>query len=191
MTQFRDWILRNATLPKVILAFVVMSGLIYWMNTLTPAFQAATDGNMFFDTQFPITEEMMLEQLPAYTDESKSLYVYFMFIDYLFPPMAGLFTALFWGWLMSKGTRDLLLKLQSSKLVLFPFISATLDWLENIGFLGTALLYPSRMDWLTKSGVLFREAKLLFMGANLTITILLIVMVIVALNGKRKSVVSS
>jgi len=187
MTAFRDWLLRQATLPKVILAFVVMSGLIYWMNTLTPAFQAATDGNMFFDMQIPITEQMMLEQLPAYTEESKSLYVYFMFIDYLFPPMAGLFTALLWGWLMNKAPSGVLVKLRSSKLVLFPFISASLDWLENIGFLGTALLYPSRIEWLTQSGVLFREAKLLFMGGNLTITIFLIVMLVVALNSSRQS----
>ena len=191
MTRFRDWILKHATLPKVILAFAVMSGLIYWMNTLTPAFQAVTDGHMFFDMQIPITEEKIFAQLPAYTDESRSLYVYFMVIDYLFPPMAGLSMALLWGWLMSLAPAGLLLKWSSSKLVLFPFISALLDWLENVGFLGTALLYPARVDWLTQSGVLFREAKLLFMGANFAITILLIVMLILVRRGRSKPAASS
>ena len=185
--RVNQWILKNATLPRVILAFAVMSGLIYWMNTLTPAFQAATDGHMFFDMQIPITEEMMLSQLPSYTEESKSLYMYFMVIDYLFPPMAGLFTALLWGWMMTRVESGVLVTLSGSGLLLFPFISSLLDWLENIGFLGTALLYPSRIEWLTQSGVLFRQAKLLFMGANAAITLVIVLLLLTALFSRRKS----
>ena len=101
MRRATQWILRHSTLTKVIVSFVLMSGLIAAMGVLAEPFRAASGGYDFFDQQFPITQEKILAQLPTYTDEARNLYIQFMVIDYLFPPMAGLFTALFWGWLLT------------------------------------------------------------------------------------------
>ena len=103
-------------------------------------------------SNFPITKEKIFKQLTFYTGMSKHYYMRFMVLDYIFPPLAAVFTALLWAWLLHLIRRQWVHRVREKKLVLFPFVAALLDWAENVGFLGTVLLYPSRIDWLTSSG---------------------------------------
>ena len=105
----------------------------------------------------------------------------FMVLDYIFPPLAAVFTALLWAWLLHLIRRQWVHRARDKKLVLFPFIAALLDWAENVGFLGTVLLYPTRMDWLTSSAVFFRQLKLAAMGVSGVITVALICLAVIAI----------
>ncbi len=150
----------------MIISFLLMAGSITILNALIEPFQAVTNGYDFIDMQIPITADSILAQLPSYTDDSRRLYLYFMIVDYIFPPLAGLFLSLLWAWMLQLVPTPLTTELFHSPFIAFPFLAALLDWAENIGFFYTVWTYPNYSESLLGAAVWFRELKLIFMNAN-------------------------
>ena len=111
-----------------------------------------------------------------------------MVLDYIFPPLGGLFFAFLWGWMFKRVPTKLTTAFLHSPLIGFPLISSVLDWGENVGFFYTAWTYPDYSASLLGSAIWFREMKLFFMNANFVVTGVLVVLVLALwLIGKRSS----
>ncbi len=72
-------------LAVTVVSFGVMAAV------LTPAFQEATDGLRPFDLNFGVSAEGVYRDLPSYTDRSRMIYVWFAFVDYVYPAAAAAF----------------------------------------------------------------------------------------------------
>ena len=111
---------------------------------ITPAFQEATDGLRPFDLNRGISSETMYQELPHYTDRSRSLYLWFAALDYVYPAAAAAFFALLWAWMFKRAPNRGYERLTKAGILGIPFIYALIDWLENAGFVFVIFSYPSQ-----------------------------------------------
>ncbi len=125
-------------LAITLISFALMAAVI------TPAFQEATDGLRPFDLNRGITSETMYQELPRYTDRSRSLYIWFAVLDYVYPAAAGAFFALLWAWMFNRAPNRGYERLTKAGVLGIPFIYALIDWLENAGFVFVIFSYPSQ-----------------------------------------------
>ncbi len=143
MSRFNKFFLDHASGRSILLSLVVAIGSFVLMAAVfTPAFQEATGGLRPFDLNFGITAETMYRDLPAYTDRSRSLYLWFAVADYIYPAAGAAFFALLWAWLFNKAPGPLYARLTAAGILVFPFLFAVVDWLENVGFLIVVFSYP-------------------------------------------------
>ena len=126
----------------IVLAVTILS---FWLmaGVITPAFQDATAGLRPFDLNFGIAAEKMYADLPAYTERSRQLYLWFALADFVYPAAASAFFALLWAWLFGKAPAASYARLTAAGILMFPFLFALVDWLENLGFLWVVFRYPA------------------------------------------------
>lgn len=124
-------------LAIAVVSFVIMAFVI------TPAFQEVTGGLRPFDLNFGIGAELIYRDLPFYTDRSRSIYLWFAFVDFVYPAAAAAFFALLWAWLFKRAPNRFFAQLTGMGVLLIPFLFALVDWLENIGFLIVIFRYPA------------------------------------------------
>ena len=125
-------------LAITIISFAMMA------TVITPAFQEATDGLRPFDLNRGISGEVMYEELPRYTARSKSIYLWFALVDYLYPAAAAAFVALLWAWMFNRAPNRGYERLTKAGILGVPFMYALIDWLENAGFVFIIFSYPSQ-----------------------------------------------
>jgi hypothetical protein len=128
-------------------------------------------------------------QLPLYTNTSRWLYGVFMIVDTIFPALAAIFMSLLWAWMLMAKENAVLSLIARSGILFLPFIASLLDWMENVGFMSTVLLYPERILWITDVAVWLREAKLSVMDFNTAVTgvIALLSLLLFVLTWKRST----
>ncbi len=143
LDQYNRILLDGAT-GRNILLMLVLTIASFWVmaGVVTPAFQEATGGLRPFDLNFGISAETMYRDLPAYTDRSRSLYLWFALADYIYPAAGAAFFALLWAWLFNKAPGPFYARLTAAGILVFPFLFALVDWLENVGFLFVVFSYP-------------------------------------------------
>lgn len=125
-------------------------------------FAGTTAGFQPFDLQNPLALEQVRQQLPAYTNESRSIYRLFILADTIFPPLATLFFSLvFARSLQSIGSRWAERWL-SSGIVLLPCVVAVLDWVENVCFALTIWLYPQDVTLWATLAIGLKTTKIAF-----------------------------
>ena len=125
-------------LAITIISFAMMA------TVITPAFQEATDGLRPFDLNRGISGEVMYEELPRYTARSKTIYLWFALLDYLYPAAAATFVALLWAWMFNRAPNRGYERLIKAGILGVPFMYALIDWLENAGFVFIIFSYPSQ-----------------------------------------------
>ena len=125
-------------LAITIISFAMMA------TVITPAFQEATDGLRPFDLNRGISGEVMYEELPRYTARSKTIYLWFALVDYLYPAAAAAFVALLWAWMFNWAPNRGYERLIKAGILGVPFMYALIDWLENAGFVFIIFSYPSQ-----------------------------------------------
>ncbi len=125
-------------LAITIISFAMMA------TVITPAFQEATDGLRPFDLNRGINAEVMYEELPRYTARSKTIYLWFALVDYLYPAAAAAFVALLWAWMFNRAPNRGYERLTKVGILGVPFMYALIDWLENAGFVFIIFSYPSQ-----------------------------------------------
>ncbi|MDQ3398267.1 MAG: hypothetical protein M3511_10960 [Deinococcota bacterium] len=147
----------------IALVFAAQLGSILWLRALGARFVVVTGGLEPFDFQNGLTAEGIFEQLPAYTDASRVLYHLFAAVDFLFPALASLFSALLLAWSLrslAKPWSERLLRLHTPALLL---LTALWDWLENIFLLVVINAYPQELLWAAEAAILFKRLKLGFL----------------------------
>ena len=125
-------------LAITIISFAMMA------TVITPAFQEATDGLRPFDLNRGISGEVMYEELPRYTARSKTIYLWFALVDYLYPAAAAAFVALLWAWMFNRAPNRGYERLTKAGILGVPFMYALIDWLENAGFVFIIFSYQSQ-----------------------------------------------
>ena len=177
MRAITDWLRAHGRFTWVVATFAGTAACIWIFNVvITPPFEAATSGYRPIDLQFPITVDLLQEQLPAYGPDSRRIYVWFQVVDFIFPALAGLFTALLWAWMVNLAGLAILDRLAGAGLLLVPFVPAVFDWLENVGFLILVFAYPPLPMGVAEISVVLREIKLIAMTVNGTLTGLIVVL---------------
>jgi hypothetical protein len=121
-----------------IISFAMMA------TVITPAFQEATDGLRPFDLNRGISSEVMYQELAHYTARSRTIYLWFTLLDYVYPAAAAAFVALLWAWMFNRVPNRGYERLTKAGILGIPFIYALIDWLENAGFVFLILSYPSQ-----------------------------------------------
>ena len=164
-----------------IVSFWFMAGVI------TPAFQDATAGLRPFDLNFGIAAEKMYADLPAYTDRSRELYLWFALADFVYPAAASTFFALLWAWLFNKAPGTFYARLTAAGILVFPFLFALVDWLENLGFLWVVFSYPAEYPTI---GNLAGTLKKIKPFVELVIVVLTLVFVVTTIWRRRRGAVS-
>jgi hypothetical protein len=144
LSRFNKFFLRHASGGKVLLLLAVaVVSFISMAAVFAPAFQDATAGLRPFDLNFGVSAEVVYSELPAYTDRSRMIYIGFAVADYIYPAAAAAFFALLWAWMFVKAPNRFFESLTRRGILLFPFLFALVDWLENAGFLFVIFSYPA------------------------------------------------
>jgi hypothetical protein len=158
---------RNVLLAlALVVALFAVFGLL-----LIPAFQEATNGLWPIDNSFPPDAAQYFRDLPQYTPASFRAYLWFAFVDYLYPPAFAAFFALLWAWMFRVRPRPLFASLQSRGILLLPFAAALCDWLENAGTLIVLFSYPAELWEVARVAVTFKQVKLLIHGTDVLLTL--------------------
>ena len=144
MSRFNKFFLDHASGRTILLSLVVAIGSFVLMAAVfTPAFQEVTGGLRPLDLNFGVSAEIVYRDLPAYTDRSRAVYVWFAIADYIYPATAAAFFALLWAWFFKKAPNRFFERLTGVGILAFPFLFALVDWLENAGFLFVIFSYPT------------------------------------------------
>jgi hypothetical protein len=162
---------RNLTIVFVALATVGASFGVYF----TPAYQSVSGGLVPFDMQFPLTSEVIGIQLALLTPDSPASYTRFMIADTVFPPLAGLCSAILWAWLLNLIGWRWLDALYGAGLWLLPFLAAACDLTENVLFHRIVAAAPRALPETIDTAVAVHGAKLRFLSATLAISAALLV----------------
>jgi hypothetical protein len=152
-------------LAVTVVSFGVMAAV------LTPAFQEATHGLRPFDLNFGITAEGVYRDLPSYTDRSRMIYVWFAFVDYVYPAAAAAFFALLWAWMFNKAPNRVFDRLTRAGILGVPFLFALADWLENAGFLFVIFAYPAEYPAIANLAGTLKQTKPLIELAVVALTL--------------------
>ena len=135
-------------------------------------FAAATGAYQPFDLQNPLAVTAVLEQLPAYTAESRAIYWLFVVADTIFPALGGVPFAL----LLGRALLTLSPTLAGRGLALIPFVVTLLDWAENVCYLLAIELYPADVTLWATLGVGLKNSKIGFgIASNLVILVLALI----------------
>ncbi len=154
------FLLRRATgiaiwtqLILAVASFVLMA------FVFTPAFSEVTNGLRPLDLNFGIGAEKIYQDLPFYTDASRSIYVWFALADFVYPATAAAFFSLLWAWLFKRAPAPLFDRLTSAGVLLFPFLFTLIDWLENFCFLFVVFSYPAEFPAIGNMGGTLKTTK--------------------------------
>ncbi len=113
-------------------------------------FATVTGGYRPFDLQNPLSLAEMVEQLPRYTEASRTLYWIFIVADMVFPVVAALPLALLLAKALRGTGRRWARRALQRGLAFRPLLVAVLDWVENGFFVATVALYPRDITaWAT------------------------------------------
>ncbi|MDP6437095.1 MAG: hypothetical protein QF790_04780 [Gammaproteobacteria bacterium] len=152
-------------LVATIVSFVIMAFVI------TPAFTEATDGLNPLDLNFGLTAEQVYAELPSYTDRSKTLYLWFAIVDYIYPFANSFFFVLLWCWIFNKRANRFFGILTAKGILLVPFLFALVDWSENVGFLIVVFTYPVEYPDVANAAGMLKSSKRFFLMANVGLTL--------------------
>jgi hypothetical protein len=164
----------------LLVSFIIaVASFVYMAAVLVPQFSAATAGLVPFDLNFGITAETMYAELPSYTAESRRVYAWFAFVDFVYPFFAGLFFSLLWARLLTGTSCGIFDGLLTAGAVFLPFIYTLIDWGENIGFLIVVFSYPAEALGAADTAGFLKGIKPLFARFVLLCTALFIVIALV------------
>lgn len=160
LDPINDFIIEHASGRMVLVLLVITIVSFYLMaGVITPAFQEATNGLRPFDLNFGISAEMIYRDLPSYTDRSRTLYLWFALADYVYPAAGAAFFAFLWAWMFSKAPKPVYSRLVAGGILLFPFLFALVDWLENAGFLFVMFRYPEEHATIANTAGTLKKIK--------------------------------
>jgi hypothetical protein len=117
-------------------------------------------GQPVFDTQNELTSATLLQQLPLYIGEAKSLYIAFTAFDYVFPFVASVFIALLWALFLRLNTSALARAMIAWHFPAIPFVVTLADYGENICLLSTVLSMPTSENFVVLGAIAFKKLKL-------------------------------
>jgi hypothetical protein len=159
----------------IILLFVAIASMWLMAAVITPAFQDATNDLRPFDLNLGITAEIMYRDLPAYTERSRRLYVWFAIVDYIYPAAVAAFFSLLWAWIFNKVPTPFFDRLRAAGILIFPFLYALVDWLENAGFLFVIFGYPGEYPVIANLAGTLKQMKPFVLLSVVALTVLLTV----------------
>ncbi len=184
LASFNRFMLAHATGRNILLLLaiaVVSFG--FMAAVIAPAFQEATNGLRPFDLNFGISSEVMYRDLPAYTDRSRTLYLWFALADFIYPAAAAAFFAMLWAWLFNKAPNRGYDKLTHAGVLCVPFGFALVDWLENFGFLFVIFRYPAEYPAIATLAGQLKGVKPLI---ELVVVVLTLIFVVVTIRLARR-----
>jgi hypothetical protein len=111
-----------------------------------------------FDTQNDLTAATLRAQLPLYTGDARDAYLRFIAFDFVFPLVAGLFSAVMWALLLRANNWPLAARLLRWNLPLLPLLGTLFDYAENVGLL--LILNNGAADGLVAAALTAKQLKL-------------------------------
>jgi hypothetical protein len=190
LKRLNQWAAAKTGGKAILLAFsIAIVSLLFMALVITPAFEAATSGLRPFDLNFDINAQKMYQDLPAYTDESRLLYLGFAIIDYIYPAAVAVFFILFWAWLFAKAPGRMFSQLVSYGIYLVPLLYMLVDWSENAGFLFVIFSYPVQHPGIANIAGALKATKPMVMNVMLLLTAIFVLAVIVrrVMQGRQES----
>jgi hypothetical protein len=129
-----------------------------------------------FDFQSTLTVADMGQQLAHYTPAARQLYYRMSAIDFVFPPLGGLFWALLIGAGLRLGWPEFWQRSNNKSWLLLPFAGALCDWSENVGLLVTISSYPAFARGFANFAVFAKQGKNLSVSLSMAaaMTLLLV-----------------
>ena len=158
---------------------------IFMAFIITPAFQEVTGGLRPLDLNFGVSAEMVYRDLPSYTDQSRSLYVWFAIADYVYPFAGATFFSLLWAWMLNRWPVGWLGFLAAHGLLLFPYLFALIDWLENVGFLVVIFSYPVEYPAIANTAGALKTSKPMVEAVIVLLTLVFAVAAVIHARQKR------
>jgi hypothetical protein len=185
LSRFNKFILGHASGGKVLLLLAIsVLSFILMAAVFAPAFQDETGGLRPFDLNFGVSAEVVYRELPLYTDRSRMIYIGFAVADYVYPAAAASFFALLWAWMFQKCPNRFFERLTDSGILVFPFLFALVDWLENVGFLFVIFSYPAEYPRIATLAGTLKGTKPII---EAVIVILTLVFAVIAFRASRSS----
>jgi hypothetical protein len=185
LSRLNKFILDHASGGKVLLLLAIaISSFVLMAAVFAPAFQDETGGLRPFDLNFGVSAEVVYRELPAYTDRSRTIYLGFALADYVYPAAAASFFTLLWAWMFRKRPHHLFARLTDAGILLFPFLFALVDWLENAGFLWVIFSYPVEYPRIATLAGTLKGVKPFIEAVILVLTL---VFAVIAIRASRSS----
>ncbi len=176
VAKISKFLQNKATGPAILLQLALAVGSFFLMAfVFTPAFSEVTNGLRPLDLNFGIGAEKIYQDLPFYTDASRQIYVWFALADFVYPATAAAFFSLLWAWLFNRAPAPLFERLTTAGILLFPFLFALIDWLENFCFLFVVFSYPAEFPAIGDLGGTLKTTKPFVEGLILLGTIVFVV----------------
>jgi len=163
---------RHATWRHILVS-ALLAGALAWIVVVIIGgqFAVATDGLKPFDLQPGLTARDIPDQLPAYTGESRRIYVRFFVVDFFLPLAAYGTVVLLWARLLARAAPGWYSRYPW--VALFPCLPMLCDWGENVAFLGLILAWPRELPWLAQLAVWLHSGKFIgLMVGNLGLLVL-------------------
>jgi hypothetical protein len=118
------------------------------LSFIGPAFEERTNGIKLLDLTVFIKPDQVYPVISSYNQSDITFYFYFSAFDYIFPLVGSIWYSCL--------TATLLKKLSVSEghhwsgyLVILPYLTCLLDWLENINYLIIISSFPYKINLLT------------------------------------------
>ena len=167
----------------ILVAFVVSSVL---LGIAANAFRDATGGLDPFDLQNGISAAEVSAQLAQYGDGATGHYVVFTVVDWVFPLLGGLLTAVLTAACLRNSLPRVYERMVSWRLFALFFLPTVLDWSENVFALWIVIDGFPPADGLVDGMLLAKKLKLLTLYTVQAVTVLSIVAWLVALVVRRR-----
>ena len=165
----------------VLIAFVVVSILLGWAGH---AFRSAT-GLEPFDLQNGLTAQEVSAQLAQYDDDATGRYVVFTIVDWVFPLLGGLLTAVITAACLRNSLPRVYERAVSWRLFALFFLPTLFDWTENIFALWIVLEGFPPADGLVDAMLVAKRVKLVTLYLVQAVTVLSILAWLVAAARRR------
>ncbi len=173
--RLNSFLFAHATGKKILLMLALTIASFYAMAfVILPMFQEATGGLRPFDLNTGINAEQMYQELPVYTDESRSLYILFAIADYIYPLANAGFFALLWAWMFSRSPNRFFDQLARYGIFLLPFLFTLVDWSENLGFMFVIFSYPAEYPTIGDVAGILKANKSKFLYSVMLLTLVFI-----------------
>jgi len=161
MTRLQNLILRCSKSPVAYIAAVLGFSLSFLvLFRIAEAFSTVTGGLQPFDMQNTLRVEDVSEQLARYTEDSRRLYAWFAFVDYIFPLAGGFFAASSGAFLLRHGVPATYAWLESRRGLAIFFLPTLFDWLENVADIAVIFPEPPPVPSLATLLIVFKTLKL-------------------------------
>lgn len=171
----------------VVLVIVAFAVAFLLLMVAAEEFRSATGGTDPFDLQNGLSGDDVAAQLARYEDGATARYLVFTAVDWVFPLLGGLLTAVITAACLRAGAPRLYERAVSWRLFALFFVPTLIDWSENVCALWLVLDGLPPADGMVDAMLFAKRLKLVTLYVVQAVTLMAIVVWLVSLVRRTRS----